>query len=985
MMSLPRIVSLSLSLLLIACSSSVHRVTVDSGTQFGVTGNTDGLHFDMQGILWHLPAGSTRANAISDARDDLRFPQLSPDGQRLVMQSFAAGNWDIVITDTQGRNRRVLTQSPFDDREPAWTADGTRILFTSDRSGNEDIWSYELATTELNQLTSDNGNDYAPAALPGDGFLFVSDRTRKTELYEQTDNTLDKLATAPANRLYAPRASPDGLFIAWVQAEQRNGFPGVAINQLVVYNKRTGTQRIVSAPGSDVFAQPPSWLDNNTLLFTADGLIRQVTLNDGAITQRAFQADFELLRTAYQPRTPLAFSNNPQPLRGIVDPVMLPDERIVFTALGDFWALNNGGDLTQLTDDIWTERDAHVAPDGYTLAYIGDRNGSMQVWSRDLRTNTDTQLTTNSPGPRYPTFSPDGTQLAYQQVGPIGTQDFTLRVLDLATGKTRKLRSAPKIWPGRMAWSADSNWLTVAELHKTGVATDGRNRLVRIDVRNDVREVVALPDNLTPDTGPVASPDHRELALVIDGKLYALPVMNDGSNAGAPLLIKDTLVESPAWQPDGKGLLALEADGLTLIDRASGRSELINPELSWQALRPTERQVIHAGRLWDGISNTYVTDSDVLIENGRIVSIEPHSTHAADVALIDASDATLVPGLIDHHVHFQPHQGEWVGRALLAFGVTTAVEPGGLPYESREHFESWLSGKRTGPRLVYSGPQLDGDRRTFHFASHITSEQRLQRELERADTLGYGFIKTYRRLSPELQEAVITGSHAQGLPVTAHAALRNIGFGGDRVEHLRGSGRVNSSPKQSDLLISYGDIQGIYAAPGAAVTPTLLVQGGYFDLALGGSGFQPPEAYNRLYTAAYRRNLSGFSRLVSRKIDLVRLGLNNAGQSVTDLNAAEVNIVAGTDAPIFPYGLSLIIELQNYVDARLTPAEALRTATANAALALGAADDVGTLTPGKLADILIVKGDPLSNVQDLFNLQGVMLNGQYRTLEELLQ
>jgi imidazolonepropionase-like amidohydrolase len=117
---------------------------------------------------------------------------------------------------------------------------------------------------------------------------------------------------------------------------------------------------------------------------------------------------------------------------------------------------------------------------------------------------------------------------------------------------------------------------------------------------------------------------------------------------------------------------------------------------------------------------------------------------------------------------------------------------------------------------------------------------------------------------------------------------------------------------------------------------------------------------------------------------LIRAGLDNAGATLRQFNRDGVTIVAGTDSPIFPYGLALIIELQAYVDAGLTPAAALRTATSNAAKSIGAGEQVGGIQQGMLADLVIVDGDPLTNITDLFNIQGVMLNGQYQRLEELL-
>ncbi len=990
MMTLRNIACLALAAsLLSACSGlQTTTVTVESGTQFAVAGNRDALYLDLQGLLWKRQPDSGTAVPLSTAQDDLRRPQLSPDGTRLVMQSFGRGHWDIRMCDGDGSNVRLLTETPFDDREPVWTADGKHILFTSDRSGNDDIWSVDIVTGELRQLTDHPANDYAPGAL-NNGFAFISDRNRTPELYLQENGQLRLLAKAPAGRLYPPRVSPDGKQIAWVQATERNGFPGVARNALVHADINSGISQQLSAADSDVFAQPPVWLDNSTLMYTTDGVIRRHTINGTADGQNEttlpFSADLALTIDRYTQKTPLAFSQAQQTMRGIVDPVMLPGNHIVFTALGDLWQLHNDGTLTQLTNDAFVERDLSVSADGKQLAYISDRSGSMQIWLRDLATGTDTQVSTRSNGPRYPTFSPNGTRLAYQQVGPIGTQDFTVRELDLTSGKSRKLRNSPKIWPGRMAYSADGQHIIVAELHKQGRASDGRNRLMRIALDGTQTDSITLPSGTTPDTGPVSNPKGTELALVIDGKLWHLAVNPDGTAAGRPQLILDALVESPAWSPTGEQILVLGPAGLTQADTRTGQTEVRNPEHDWTPTAGKGTQLIHAGRLWDGLSNTYRSNVDVLVEGARILAVKPHAPHPNGINVIDASHQTVLPGLIDHHVHFEAHKGEWIGRALLAFGVTTVVEPGGLPYESREHFESWQSGRRPGPRLLFSGPQLDGARRTFHFASHINSEERLQRELKRADRLGYSLLKTYRRLAPTLQQRTVELGHARGLPVTAHAALRNLGFGGDRTEHLRGSSRTESASKQTDLLKSYDDIHQIDTRPGAAVVPTLINQGGYFDVALKTSpGFNNVTQYTHLYPAAYRNNLVNFSKLVERRIELVRAGLTNAGKTINMLNANGTLIVAGTDSPIFPYGLSLVIELQNYADAGLTPADALRTATSNAARAMGADHQVGSIVPGLLADLMIVSGDPLSNISDLTHVTGVMLNGRYRTLEALL-
>ena len=87
-------------------------------------------------------------------------------------------------------------------------------------------------------------------------------------------------------------------------------------------------------------------------------------------------------------------------------------------------------------------------------------------------------------------------------------------------------------------------------------------------------------------------------------------------------------------------------------------------------------------------------------------------------------------------------------------------------------------------------------------------------------------------------------------------------------------------------------------------------------------------------------------------------------------------VTAGTDAPINPYGLALLMELENYASSGLTPVDVLRTATSVSAEALGAGADLGSIEPGTLADLVVIDGNPLMNIKDLRRVTRVMKNGQ---------
>jgi imidazolonepropionase-like amidohydrolase len=106
---------------------------------------------------------------------------------------------------------------------------------------------------------------------------------------------------------------------------------------------------------------------------------------------------------------------------------------------------------------------------------------------------------------------------------------------------------------------------------------------------------------------------------------------------------------------------------------------------------------------------------------------------------------------------------------------------------------------------------------------------------------------------------------------------------------------------------------------------------------------------------------------------------------VLALHKAGVRLIAGVDSPLSPYATALHVELQDYVAAGLTPFEAIQTATRNTAVLLGAGRDLGTIEAGKLADLVIVDGNPLERIADTLRVRRVVKNGDVFTVEQLLE
>ena len=226
-----------------------------------------------------------------------------------------------------------------------------------------------------------------------------------------------------------------------------------------------------------------------------------------------------------------------------------------------------------------------------------------------------------------------------------------------------------------------------------------------------------------------------------------------------------------------------------------------------------------------------------------------------------------------------------------------------------------------------------------------------------------------------------------GMPVTSHELYPAVAFGADGVEHIRGTSRRGYSPKISGLSRSYRDVVDLLIASKMTLTPTIGIQGGFRLQTLKDSSWIDDPRIQKLYppsvpqrwreqtrTPASAATIEDAARLVTPQERLVYQVVKGGGR-----------ITAGTDSPINPYGLSLLMELEHYASGGLTPVEVLRTATMVSADAMGAGADLGSIEPGKLADFALIDGNPLANIKDLRRVTRVVKGGQVIGLDELLR
>jgi Tol biopolymer transport system component/imidazolonepropionase-like amidohydrolase len=956
------------------------RVTLHEGTSMAAAVSRDErtIAIDLLGALWTLGIDGGRATRILEDGYDARMPAWSPDGRRLAFQAYRSGTWNIWTVGADGSAPRQETRGPYDDREPHWAPDGTRLAFSSDRSGNYDVWVLTLATGEVRQLTTNPANDVMPAWSPdGREIAFVSDRRDERGIYASAvDSGAERLLRADARAVAAPAWSPDGKTVAYGAVEG-------AVSRLVV-----GEANIADAT-EDVFPFRAQWLSSSELLYTADGAIKRRPSSGGPAAKVEFSADVAFVRAAFTPKKRSFPPQGPQAVRGIMHPAISPDgARIAFAALGDLWLVPvSGGEATpeRLTSDVFVDTDPAWSPDGTRIAFSTDRDGSMDLWIRDLRDRTERKLASRA---MSASWSPDGSNIAFLD------PESQLQIVDVASGRSRKAHDRLNE-PGRPSWAPDGRAVVMSALKPYSTRfREGTNQVLHVTVQGDG----AAPDRwLNPvphksigmreDFGPVWSPDGMQMAAIIDGHLATFPVASDGSPIGPPRRLSPDLAFTPSWTADSRRLLYQSADRLRLVDVIDGSVRDIVPRFSWTAKTTTGTMTIHAGRLFDGRSAAVRENVDIVIEGNRIDRVEPHRADLHKATTVDASTGTVLPGLIESHAHLGKGYGEALGRIFLSFGVTTARNPAANPFEGQENREAIESGARIGPRVFTTGQPFDGTRIYYPGGTALDGGPQVSEQLALADQLGFDLIKAYVRLPDLLQKRVVEEAHRMGLPVTSHEIYPAMAYGVDGVEHIRGTSRRGYTPKNSELRRSYRDVIDLLAASKMTLTPTIGIQGGHQLLTLRDRSWIDDPRIQRMFPASAWQGPRALADRPANPDDLAEREALVAPQErmVAEVVKAGGRVIAGTDSPIIPFGLALLMELEHYVRGGLSPADAIRTASAVPAEAMGLGAVLGTIERGKLADLIVVDGNPLTNIADIRRTRRVVKDGVLYDVEALLR
>ncbi|TGE21613.1 amidohydrolase [Hymenobacter aquaticus] len=416
----------------------------------------------------------------------------------------------------------------------------------------------------------------------------------------------------------------------------------------------------------------------------------------------------------------------------------------------------------------------------------------------------------------------------------------------------------------------------------------------------------------------------------------------------------------------------------TLIGRAAAHGmRLFTAEAGSKAATQSKVLAISGGAVLDVLTGKRLPNQVVLIENGKITKIgavgKVKVPPGAEV--IQAAGQTLVPGLWDMHAHFQ--QAEW-GPAYLAAGVTTVRDCGNEFSYINAIQRAIDTGRGVGPRILKAG-LIDGSgQRPLGIVRADTPAEAVQ-AVQQYKANGFAQIKLYSSLKPEIVRAICAEAHRQGLTVTGHIPdgmnlYQGVRAGMDQVNHLPYVGSVLK--RNPDRSYNFTDTTSLRAfrflkESHTVIDPTLGVyeiigrstQDDITQLEPAFAKLPPPLQALFISMGGDPKEVAGFRPQYNSLVQLVKV-LYDQG----------VTIVAGTDMG-FP-GTSLDRELELYVQAGLTPLQALQTATITPARVMKQDKQSGSIEVGKQADLVLVDGNPLEKIQNLRRVKLVVKDGR---------
>jgi imidazolonepropionase-like amidohydrolase/Tol biopolymer transport system component len=979
------------------------KYTVDEGTWMSIDVSPDGrtLVFDILGDLYLLPIDGGKATRLTSGTRWDAVPRFSPDGSQILFASDPTGSDQLWTMPARGGEpKAVTTEGGYQYGPAVWDPSGN-FIFALRSAFNEDAGPpgfvmYHLSGGAGKPIVS--GYGHAGIAPSNDGrYLYYSTsnpRQAGGEIQRIDRRTGEKTTVVEGyDGVFRPVPSRDGKLLAFVALI--DAVPTLMVRDLATGKDRTLYRRMnwVEAYSGDDLDYLPSYAfmpDDKTIVFTAEGKIRRVDVATGKASVIPFSADIDQVATSmayFRYRIPDS-ALKPKVLHWVQP---LAPNQLVFSATGKIFRYDVGSNrATPLGGSTGLQYAPAVSPDGKVIAYI---DWVDSLGGRIVKANADgsSPVVLTRRGGRFQniSWSNDSRKLvvAEQRVRADGDGEMNYEIhwMDAAGGELNSVatigsKGDRKTVVRPVFDRTDTRIQYVERGQRMGgmvlksMNLDGTNR--RMIAKAKLGDEMAV------------SPDGKWLAFTERQDVYlaALPPEAEDSievsATGGPFPVHRLSTEGADylyWLDGGKTLFwswgprAYQIDVASVTTGSTPQPRVTSINFEVPRAQPKGNLLLKNARIVTMKGDEVIEKGDILIANNRIAAVGRAGLVKAPTGAtsIDLSGKTIIPGFIDLHAHYGPGNGPQQGPdvyaqqdpelvANLAYGVTTWRDPSIRSQTLFSLAEMVEAGTTLGPRLFGTGDIFFisewvccGQPRDFEDAKRIVRHQK---------ALGATYIKEHTDPRRDQVQWIIEAAREESVMVAVDPArgprreLRPLVDGAASLEHLYAAGPVKK------------DVIEMLARLGSFYVPTLVIAGleSYYLTTM--NAHDDPKL--RRFVPHLR--IEGELRYQNRWL-LPHQIPKWYGESIRDIVRGGGKVAMGSHGQV--QGLGAHWEIWAMAMGGLTGLEAIRTATLVAAETLGLQDDLGSLEKGKLADLIVLDKNPLTDIKNTNTIRYVMKNG----------
>ena len=984
------------------------------------------IAFDLLGDIYIMPASGGEARLVHGGPAIQKQPRFSPDGRRIAFVSDSNGNDNIWISELDGSGERIVSSETHDRvANPAWSRDGRYIASNKVTTAVPDgfksaihLYHMDGGSGRILVPTTQAGKSVnEPKFAPEGGSLYYTEDTAAGGHPNHRDTNQPNYAIKRLNfstgeveqvargfgSAVAAEISPDSKQLAFIRRVKDRTVLFVrdmsSGRESPVFDGLSRDAQIGLGMNSGYGYYPLyGWFpDSRHVAIWGKGKILRIDTLIGSAEEIPFRVESRhRISEAVRIRRELA----PQSfdVKAITGVTTAPDgDVIVFSALGQLWRKTlPDGVPVRLTDGTEFEFEPSFSPDGKFIVYVSwrDERGAelKAVRSRGGEGKT---LFASRGAIRAPVYSADGERLAFHidppsdLFGGYGTKPGVYH-LSSAGGAAEFV-----IGGKHPAFDSDGTRLyyTSESIRPWGVVHDLHS--VRLDGTMD-RRLVTSPTGarqfrISPDGNWLAFRHHPHIYLTpyIDtGKTITVSGRNPGEFETRQLSVDSGW--NLEWSRDSNHVHWMMGEQYFSTEVDAGPDEpepVARVGLAARADLPDGTIALVGGTVVTMEDDGVLENATVLVERNRIVGVGTDVEIPESATTIDVSGKTILPGFVDMHGHLTLYRRGYSAQkhapyfAALAYGVTTNFDPSSSDLQTATTAELIKSGRMTGPRSLGTGAIIYGYRGGAMYDG-IETLGEANSIMTRKKALGFDAVKSYMLPRRRQRQQLIAAARQQGLNVIAEGELT---FYNQLSMILDGHTTIEHNIPIGSF---YDDVIQLASAGKTALTPTLIVTSG----SIFGENywFQKTKPWKEAKVKTYVQNtLSYYSPfgggaaqpphargMIGLNVDdsIWEAGVFDIARSLKRASDAGVIVNAGSHSQI--NGIGFHWEIWLLAKGGMAPMDAIRAATLNPAITLGVDDQIGSIRVGKLADLIVLDGNPLEDIQNTNTVRYTMVNGR---------